>query len=166
MQDKALINEVRKRLTLLENEYEVLGKDLESTRGFLAMLERKSVNAAGTQKPGTHADIIGNIAADMLSRLPVIHRRELLDEVLARDVHVGSDGDSRKQMASLSSILSRDSRFTPIRERPGYWRLAIPIDEMEVESDDSGDTPPMLRQLDEVNSHRKETGQYQEPIAS
>ena len=44
MHDKALITEVRKRVSILEIKYEVLIKDLEVARGFLAMLERESMD--------------------------------------------------------------------------------------------------------------------------
>ena len=122
MHKNALVAEVRKRLTILEIKYEVMGKDLESTRGFLAMLERESVDDTVHQEPRTHAEIVGSAIADMLSRHPWMHRRDILSELLERGIHVGNEHEPRKQLAGLSSILSSDPRFTPVAARLGCWK--------------------------------------------
>ena len=88
MHDKALITEVRKRVSILEIKYEVLIKDLEVARGFLAMLERESMDDIVQQGPRTHAEIVGSAIADMLSRRPWMHRTDILNELLKRGVHV------------------------------------------------------------------------------
>ena len=142
MHDKVLITEVRKRVSILEIKYEVLIKDLEVARGFLAMLERESMDDIVQQGPRTHAEIVGSAIADMLSRRPWMHRTDILNELLKRGVHVGNDQDSREQLASLSSIMSSDPRFAPVAGRLGCWKMPTLTDDIASESlGDSSDTP-------------------------
>ena len=49
-----------------------------------------------------------------------MHRTDILNELLKRGVHVGNDQDSRKQLASLSSIMSSDPRF-----RASGWTIRM-----------------------------------------
>jgi len=141
MKDKVLITEVRKRVSLLESKYETLTKDLESARGFLAMLERELVNATQSFGDRTHTDIIADIVVDILSHHQDMHRSRILKSILDRGVHVGSDEDSQKQLAGLSSLLSKDTRFISVNGKNGYWALAKPVEnelsEGKSESDDN-----------------------------
>lgn len=128
MKDKTLINEVRKRLSQLESRYETIAKDLESTRGFLAMLEREAVNAAQSVGDRTHADIVADIVVEILSHSQAMHRGHILKAVLERGVHIGNDDSPQRQLAALSSIMSKDTRIEPLKGRSGFWSLVSPVD--------------------------------------
>lgn len=155
MKDKALINEVRKRVSLLENKYETITKDLESARGFLAMLEREVVNAAQSHGDRTHTDIVADIVVDILSGKEKMHRTRILEAILERGVHIGNDDNPQKQLAGLSSILSKDTRLRPAKGKSGYWSLAKPLDhELSEDKSDSENSSQVFRHI--VNSRASE----------
>ena len=128
MKSNELINEVRRRVSTLESKHKEIERDLNSARGFLALLERESVNRPQSPRNPTHADQVGDIISDILSHHSEMHRKQILKIVLERGVHVGNDDNPQKQLAGLSSILSRDTRFNPVEGRNGYWSLATPGD--------------------------------------
>lgn len=146
MKSRALVNEVRKRVSELESKYETIAKDLEIARGFLAMVERESENGVRTPESRTHTDIVGDTVMEILSHHPVMHRKRILGDVLERGVHIGFDQNPQKQLAGLSSILSRDPRFKPAEGKNGYWRLATPsVPELSESNSDSDDTSKVSR---------------------
>ena len=104
MSNKTFINEVRQRVSMLESKYEAIARDLESARGFLAILERETVAIPRSQRHPTHADLVGDAIFDILSQHTDMHRMDVLQTILKRGVHIGYDGNPQKQLAGLSSI--------------------------------------------------------------
>ena len=133
MKDEMLVNEVRKKVAMLESKHETVTKDLDAARGFLAMLERESVNAAHSTGKQTHSDLVAESIVDALSRHGVMHRKDILNDLMDRGVHVGYDHNRQKQLAGLSSILSKDARFKSVTGKNGYWSLTTFIDHEIVE---------------------------------
>ena len=157
MKDKMLIEEVRKRVSLLESKYETMKKDLESARGFLAMLEREAVNTAQSVGDRTHVDIVADIVVDILSHSQETHRSRILETVLERGVHIGNDDNPQRQLAGLSSIMSKDPRIKPTEGKGGYWSLAIPIDHEPSEGKSEADNSSQAnRSLVEVRLANEE----------
>lgn len=144
MQKKTLINEVRRKVDLLESKYEVIVRDLEFSRGFLSMLERELTEDDISQGKSTHAEHVGTIVADVLSRNPDMHRKDILKAILNRGIHIGYDDNSQKQLAMLSSILSRDTRFKPVSGKNGYWSLKTNTSLELLESVNGTDDPELL----------------------
>ena len=124
MKDHVLISEFRRRVSVLESKYEALERDLNAARIVLAMLERESVNNTQVAGNFSQAEIIADIAIDALSHTKEMHRADILEAVVSRDVHVGYDDDKKKQLSGLSTLLSKDARFRPVKGRSGYWTLA------------------------------------------
>lgn len=157
MKDKTLINEVRKRVSLLEIQYETTTKDLESARGFLAMLEREAVNAMQALGDRTHTDIVADTVVDILSHSQKMHRKHILEEVIERGVHIGNDGNQARQLAGLSSIMSKDTRLEPVEGKGGYWSLVTPVEhELSEGNSDADDTSQEFRSI--MNSRLNEEG--------
>ena len=136
MRDRALINEVRKRVATLEGKYEMIAKDLESARGFLAMLEREFVNDIGPRVPQTQAEILGNAIAEILADGKRLHRKDIRDALMETEIYFGNYDNERKQLAALSSVMSSDPRFLP---SDGKWML-------DEEKSDNVDVPTKLTQ--------------------
>ena len=107
MKDKAFINEFRKRVSVLESKYEALERDLNAARIVLAMLERDSVNSSQSTGNLSHADIVADIIVDILSFHKEMHRARILETVLSRGIHIGYDDNQQKQLAGLSTLLSK-----------------------------------------------------------
>ena len=170
MQDKVFINEVRKRVSLLENKYATIVKDLDSARGFLAMLERESLRSTDPAMPRTHAEIVGDAVADMLSRNEYLHRSEILQFLLDKGIYVGRTNDARKQLAGISSLLSRDQRFKPYKSpdgQSGYWELASSNDATNAKhNDESDDSTPLFSDFRAESSTLEGHNQYHESLAS
>lgn len=124
MKDHVFLSEFRKRVSVLESTYEALERDLKAARVVLAMLERESVNNAQGAGNLTQAELIAEIAIDTLSQNGEMHRGDILDAVVSRGVHVGYDDDKKKQLSGLSTLLSKDARFNPVKGKSGYWSLA------------------------------------------
>lgn len=127
MKNKELISEVRRMVSMLESRHDEVERDLNSARGFLAMLERESVNRPHSSRSPTHADQVGDIIYEILAQNSEMHRKQILEVVLGKGVHIGNDDNPQKQLAGLSSILSKDTRFSPVEGRNGFWSLATPI---------------------------------------
>ena len=170
MHDKALITEVRKRLSVLEMKYEIAARDLEATRGFLAMLERGYPNNVVSQTPRTQAEIVGDAIADILSIKGSLHRMDILAWLVEKGVYIGNDQEPRKQLAGLSSIMSSDPQFKPVAGRPGFWTLVTSIDDESPEpvedTDDIDKIPHMFNGIGDARSNQPQNVQYQDPIAS
>ena len=132
MRDRTLINEVRKKVLILEEKYEMVAKDLESARRFLAMLEREAVHDIDSGEPRTQAEIVGNAIAEILSDGKRLHRKEIRDSILAFDIYLGNYKSERKQLAALSSIMSSDPRFV---SADGKWMLIERPDNVNVSTD-------------------------------
>ncbi len=133
MKDGMFINEVRKKVSMLESKYETAARDLEAARDFLAMLERELVN--GSHPPGdrNHVELVGDSIVDALSRHKVLHRKDILNDLMEKGVHIGYDHNQQKQLAGLSTILSKDARFKPVEGKNGSWSLMTFIDHELVE---------------------------------
>lgn len=132
MRDRTLINEVRKKVSALEGQYEMVAKDLESARGFLAMLERELVSDIDTREPRTQAESVGSAIVEILSGGKRLHRKEIRDALLRNDLYIGNYDNERKQLAALSSIMSSDPRFIPI---DGKWMLVERTDDVDASVD-------------------------------
>ena len=133
MSDITLRVEVEKRIVVLEAQYEMIQKDLEVARNFLAILDRETFGVGiPIKKPSTHAEIVEEAVIDILAGVKSMHRQDILDGVLSKRIHIGNDHDNRKQLATLSSILSRSPHFIPTGN--GHWVLATrPTNEYEYE---------------------------------
>lgn len=125
MRDKAFINEVRKKVSQLEKRHKCTEKELESARIFLAMLEKDYMHAE-TVDDGTLAGSVAAVAIDVLAGKTDAHRKEILGAVLEKGIVLGNDNDQRRQLMSISSILSRDGRVKPTEGKNGHWSLAFP----------------------------------------
>lgn len=123
MKDKAFINEFRKRVSELERRYEALDRDLNAARIVLAMLERDSINSSQSAGNSSHTDIVADSIFDLLSLHREMHRSDILKDLLSRGIHVGYDDDQQKLLSGLSTLLSKDSRFTPVKGKNGIWTL-------------------------------------------
>lgn len=122
MRNSDIRNEVQKRILMLKKQHEVIGKDLEVARGFLALLDREMHTDNIPRTSRTHAEIVEDAVLKMLSGGTSLHRKDILEGVLAQRIHIGNDGDYHRQLAMLSSILSRSSYFVPAGD--GHWKLA------------------------------------------
>jgi len=141
MKDKAFMHEVRRRVAVLESQYETMGRDVKAARTFLAMLERQYINDSQNSGDRSHIELVGDFIADLLSHQPEMHRKDLLKGVLSKGVHIGNDDDPQKQLSTLSTILSKDTRFKPVEGRSGYWTFAKIIDlRMSAPEDDTSKT--------------------------
>lgn len=124
MKDNVFVNEFRRRVAIMESRYEALGRGLEASRAALAMFEKDMVNNSQSERGNSHTDLIAEIIVDSLSTHKEMHRAEILTTITKQGVHVGNDDDRSKQLAGLSTLLSKDGRFTPVRDKSGYWALA------------------------------------------
>ena len=137
MKDHIFVGEFRKRVSVLESQFEALKRDLDAARTALAMFERASAHNFQAAGNLTQAEIIADIAIDALSHNNEMHRGDILDTVVSKGVHVGYDDDRRKQLSGLSTLLSKDARFRPVTGRSGYWTLARTDKGWPDSSDDS-----------------------------
>ena len=124
MKDKALIYEVRKRLSVLEREHETMERDIESTRGFLAMLERNLANEMREGGYRTHAALVGDFVVDLLASYRFMHRRDLFERARIAGLFFGDEKDAEKQLASFSAMLSKESRVKSSGKMDGVWMLS------------------------------------------
>ena len=128
MKDGVLVNEVRKKVSTLESKYETVARDLEAARVFLAMLERDLANDTHPTGNRNHVELVGDCVLDLLSLHKDMHRKDLLNHLMEKGIHIGYDHNRDKQLAGLSTILSKDARFKPVKEKNGYWTLTTLID--------------------------------------
>ena len=140
MKDHVFIGELRKRVSVLEDRYEALERDLKAARITLAMFERESVNNSQAAGHFSQAEIIADIVIDALSHQREMHRANILEAVVSKGVHVGYEDDEKKQLSAVSTLLSKDARFKPVKGRSGYWSLARTEPGWPDPSDDSGNT--------------------------
>lgn len=154
MKDKTLIDEVRKKVAMLEGKHEMIANDLEAARGFLAMLERELANSLRTSTDQSHTDFIADIIVDLLSRSRNMHRTRILEAVLAKGVHIGNDGNRKRQLATLSSIMSKDVRFKPIDGKNGHWGLSTPSDDELPEDLESPEDLEFLGRFELQDAHK------------
>ena len=124
MKDHVFIGELRKRISVLEGKHEELGKELNAARTTLAMFERES--ASHFQSAGTfsQSEIIADIVINALFQKKEMHRADIRDAIVLKGIHIGYDNDKKKQLASVSTLLSKDARFKPVEGKSGYWTLA------------------------------------------
>lgn len=126
MNDRAFANEIRKRILILEKRHKAISEQLEAARNFLAMVERGFADAISPSARRPHADRVGDIVASILSEHPNMHRGTILEKALSKGIHIGHGDDPQRQLAALSSILSRDVRFEPTKGMAGYWSMVTP----------------------------------------
>lgn len=132
MRDKAFINEVRKKVAQLESKHKCTEKELESARAFLAMLEKDYLLDDSPNDGTLHGSVV-TTAIEVLAGKPDAHREEILGAVLEKGIVLGNDNDKRRQLMSVSSILSRDGRIKPTEGKNGHWSLAFSMDSQEDE---------------------------------
>ena len=128
MKEGVLVNEVRKKVSTLESKYETVARDLEAARVFLAMLERDLANDTHPMGNRNHVEFVGDCVLDLLSLHKYMHRKDLLNHLMEEGIHIGYDHNRDKQLAGLSTILSKDARFKPVKGENGYWTLTTLTD--------------------------------------
>lgn len=126
MRDIELRVEVEKHIAMLEGQHKEIERDIEVAREFLSILNKGihtlSSSIAVPTRPSTQAEIVEDAVVDILAGVKSMHRHDILEGVLSKRIHIGNDHDNRKQLATLSSILSRSPHFIPTGN--GHWMLA------------------------------------------
>ncbi len=142
MYSKTFGKELRKMISALENKREIIEKELEAAQIVLAMVERETTNGTNTLGDRTYTNVVGDSIRDVLSAYPELHRKDILKALLERNVHIGNEGNSEKQLSGLSAVLSRDIRFKPVEGRAGYWTLVTTKDHDAPEPNEDADDVP------------------------
>ncbi len=145
-------------ISALENKREIIEKELDAARVVLAMVEREATNGTNSLGDRTYTNVVGDSIRDVLSVYPELHRKDILKALLERNVHIGNEGNSEKQLSGLSAVLSRDSRFKPVEGRAGYWTLATTKDHDTPEPNEDADDIPKRSNQGLIPSPAKRKG--------
>ena len=108
------IADLRKVLAELEEERDVLAKNIESVRNTVNLLESRN---AVTSTPAQQAQTLRDSVYQILSEQHPLHRRTIFDRLIERGIPVGGVDP----VNTVGAHLSKDERFKNVGR--GQWDL-------------------------------------------
>ena len=117
MKSSLVIQELRERVLVLDEQFDRIRQEREAIRVVLDMYEREAgINSQNRER--THKEILTDTIEEVLmdAQKP-LHRKDILTGVIDKGVYIGGE----KPLNSLSSYLSTDQRFRVAGR--GIWEL-------------------------------------------
>lgn len=112
---KAIPQWLQENITHLETEITRFEKELEA---FRVVAEKYATQGEETAADKAPADVICDSMADILEqRGAAIHRKEMLQQLVARSIHIGG----KDPINNVGAYLSKDGRFLSVGK--GRWGL-------------------------------------------
>ena len=115
------IQDLRWREDRLNQQITDAQRRVESIREVIAMYEEEqAANAkSATPRNGTFGAQLNDAIEAILREESPLHRKVVLERVIARGIHVGG----KNPMNKMSTYLSQSDRFKPDGRKSGVWTL-------------------------------------------